>query len=125
MRNIFQAQLDNSTPTDGNFLQSVTREQMLETFATLQRMDPVTYANPEAYLDAKMADYKKHLGEKVVYFLAYHAPKAMPDGTEARCSVYRAWESEIDSLADTWEVLQPTFVDNSTLPRLKEKGNYE
>jgi hypothetical protein len=125
MRNIFEAQLRNSVPTDGNFLQTVTSEQMIQTFTSLQKMDPVTYADPEAYLELKMADYQKHIGEKVVYFLAYHAPKVLPNGTEAKCSVFRAWESEIDALADEWEVLQPTFIDGSTLPRLKQKVDYE
>lgn len=124
IRELLQAQLDNSTPTDGNFLQSVTREQMLETFRTLQGRDPM-YDNPEALLEAKIADYQNHIGEKVVYFLAYHAPKQFPDGSSASCSVMRAWESEIDGLANDWEVLDPPFIDNSTLLRLKEKGNYE
>ena len=113
MRKYFEAQLRNSTPCDGNALGPATREQVLETIRTSMPSNK----DPEAYLDRKIQEYKDHVGEKLVYFLGY----SNPDGRQPKVEVLKAWESEIDSLSNIWEVLTPAFVDGSTLPRFTEK----
>lgn len=125
MRKHFEAQLRNTKPTDGDYLGKVTREQALDTLRSMQKQGVNFYDTPENILEQKIQEHKDHAGEKLVYFLGYHAPKQFIGNTKpSRVAVVKVWESEIDGLGEKWVAMDPVMIENSTMPRLEEKAQF-
>lgn len=85
----FAAQL-RLVPCSGDILQGTTREDAITSYMGRAKAINASYADAAAFIDARVADWKEHTGEHILFYLLQRTPESEP-----RYEIKKIWESDL------------------------------